>query len=74
MSDSFHSPLFVPVIEKGFESDIDLQPFSLKNRIQGGLSGNNYIKPISSEKEKVVNNNGSLARIKVVVCFFYLFF
>ena len=71
MPESFHSPpSFVPVIEKGFENDIDLQSFNFKNKLQGGQLGNNFIKPISNENNKIMNGNGSLARIKVVVCLF----
>jgi hypothetical protein len=68
MLESFHSSLsFVLVIEKGFESEVDLQSFILNNRTQGGLLGNNSIKPISNEKDRIINGNGSLAKINVVV-------
>ena len=59
------SPSFVPVIEKGFESDI--LSTSFKGRIQGGLSGSSPLRSsISNERDKSVNISG-LARIRVVV-------
>lgn len=58
------SPSFVPVIEKGFESDI--LSTSFKGRMQGGLSGRSPLRSVSNERDKTANSS-SLARIRVVV-------
>jgi len=57
------SPSFVPVIEKGFESDV--LSTSFKGRMQG-LSGSSPLRSVSNERDKTGNNSG-LARIRVVV-------
>ncbi|KAG0587846.1 hypothetical protein KC19_2G195600 [Ceratodon purpureus] len=58
------SPSFVPVIEKGFESD--LMSTSFKGRMQGGLSGSSPLRSVSNERDKS-GNISNLARIRVVV-------
>ncbi|XP_024386692.1 uncharacterized protein [Physcomitrium patens] len=65
MPDSFQSsPSFVPVIEKGFESDV--LSTSFKGRMQGGLMGSSPLRSVSNERDKTANGS-SLARIRVVV-------
>ena len=75
MSEPFHpSPSFVPVIEKGFENDIDLLSSGSKNRLQGSFLEYSPFKSTSNERDKIGSNGGSLARIKVVVCFYDFYY